>query len=130
MPHHAGVAELADAQGLGPCGVTPVEVQVLSPAPKTKPREPTLLNGASSTGTLSFLPHPRGLGMTDLVRLPLLENVDEQGDDEQNAHHSPDDSTTSHDVLLRSCEPGTYPYPRELKPAGRRVKSPTRIGSG
>ena len=30
---HAGVAELADAQDLGSCGVTPVEVQVLSPAP-------------------------------------------------------------------------------------------------
>ena len=30
----AGVAELADAQDLGSCGVTPVEVQVLSPAPK------------------------------------------------------------------------------------------------
>ena len=29
----AGVAELADAQDLGSCGVTPVEVQVLSPAP-------------------------------------------------------------------------------------------------
>jgi hypothetical protein len=32
MPHFAGVAELADAQGLGPCGSDPVEVQVLSPA--------------------------------------------------------------------------------------------------
>jgi hypothetical protein len=30
----AGVAELADAQDLGSCGVTPVEVQVLSPAPQ------------------------------------------------------------------------------------------------
>src|SRR5579859_2630619 len=29
----AGVAELADAQDLGSCGVIPVEVQVLSPAP-------------------------------------------------------------------------------------------------
>ena len=29
----AGVAELADAQDLGSCGVTPVEVQLLSPAP-------------------------------------------------------------------------------------------------
>src|SRR5579883_428361 len=29
----AGVAKLADAQDLGSCGVTPVEVQVLSPAP-------------------------------------------------------------------------------------------------
>jgi hypothetical protein len=32
----AGVAELADAQDLGSCGVTPVEVQVLSPAPVLK----------------------------------------------------------------------------------------------
>ncbi len=32
MAPHAGVAELADAQGLGPCGRDPVEVQVLSPA--------------------------------------------------------------------------------------------------
>ena len=31
--HFAGVAELADAQDLGSCGVTPVEVQILSPAP-------------------------------------------------------------------------------------------------
>jgi hypothetical protein len=28
-----GCGEMADAQGLGPCGVTPVEVRVLSPAP-------------------------------------------------------------------------------------------------
>src|SRR5205807_2854147 len=34
----AGVAELADAQDLGSCGVTPVEVQVLSPAPKFAPQ--------------------------------------------------------------------------------------------
>ena len=33
LPAGAGVAELADAQDLGSCGVTPVEVQVLSPAP-------------------------------------------------------------------------------------------------
>ena len=32
----AGVAELADAQDLGSCGVTPVEVQVLSPAPSVQ----------------------------------------------------------------------------------------------
>ena len=33
----AGVAELADAQDLGSCGVTPVEVQLLSPAPVATP---------------------------------------------------------------------------------------------
>jgi hypothetical protein len=30
---HAGVAELADAQDLGSCGLKTVEVQILSPAP-------------------------------------------------------------------------------------------------
>ncbi|MDN5331745.1 MAG: hypothetical protein PWP45_970 [Tepidanaerobacteraceae bacterium] len=33
MAHHAGVAELADATDLGSVGF-PVEVQILSPAPK------------------------------------------------------------------------------------------------
>lgn len=33
QPTLAGVAELVDAQGLGPCGRNLVEVQVLSPAP-------------------------------------------------------------------------------------------------
>ena len=33
LTDYAGVAKLADAQDLGSCGVTPVEVQVLSPAP-------------------------------------------------------------------------------------------------
>ena len=32
----AGVAELADAQDLGSCGLKTVEVQVLSPAPAAK----------------------------------------------------------------------------------------------
>src|SRR6266481_9389862 len=31
--HDAGVAELADAQDLGSCGLKTVEVQILSPAP-------------------------------------------------------------------------------------------------
>ena len=35
--NRAGVAELADAQDLGSCGVTPVEVQLLSPAPVATP---------------------------------------------------------------------------------------------
>jgi len=39
----AGVAELADAQDLGSCGVTPVEVQVLSPAPSSLDVLPALL---------------------------------------------------------------------------------------
>jgi hypothetical protein len=33
LAHSAGVAELADAQDLGSCGLKTVEVQVLSPAP-------------------------------------------------------------------------------------------------
>ena len=33
LAHDAGVAELADAQDLGSCGLKTVEVQVLSPAP-------------------------------------------------------------------------------------------------
>ena len=46
----AGVAELADAQDLGSCGVTPVEVQVLSPAPPlfdklTKPAKTRINTG-------------------------------------------------------------------------------------
>ena len=32
-PTFAGMAELADAHGSGPCGVTPMQVQVLFPAP-------------------------------------------------------------------------------------------------
>ena len=32
-PEFAGMAELADAHGSGPCGVTPMQVQVLFPAP-------------------------------------------------------------------------------------------------
>jgi hypothetical protein len=39
----AGVAELADAQDLGSCGVTPVEVQVLSPAPTLVARSNAIL---------------------------------------------------------------------------------------
>jgi hypothetical protein len=38
----AGVAKLEDAQGLGPCGSDPVEVQVLSPALPVMIREPLL----------------------------------------------------------------------------------------
>src|SRR5579884_1854013 len=34
----AGVAELADAQDLGSCGLKTVEVQLLSPAPKLSPQ--------------------------------------------------------------------------------------------
>ncbi len=34
MSFLAGVAELADAPGLGPGGLRPLEVQVLSPAPQ------------------------------------------------------------------------------------------------
>ena len=33
LAHFAGVAELADAQDLGSCGLKTVEVQILSPAP-------------------------------------------------------------------------------------------------
>ena len=33
----AGVAELADAQDLGSCGLKTVEVQILSPAPCSPP---------------------------------------------------------------------------------------------
>ena len=40
VPHLAGVAELEDAQGLGPCGSDPVEVRVLSPAPDHGGRGP------------------------------------------------------------------------------------------
>jgi hypothetical protein len=35
LARFAGVAELADAQDLGSCGLKTVEVQVLSPAPIT-----------------------------------------------------------------------------------------------
>ena len=35
LAHFAGVAELADAQDLGSCGLKTVEVQILSPAPTT-----------------------------------------------------------------------------------------------
>lgn len=39
MAHHAGVAELADATDLGSVGF-PVEVQILSPAPKSFEKKP------------------------------------------------------------------------------------------
>ena len=37
-PEFAGMAELADAHGSGPCGVTPMQVQVLFPAPRRSKR--------------------------------------------------------------------------------------------
>ena len=52
--NRAGVAELADAQDLGSCGVTPVEVQVLSPALAFLRLQANVAKTRINTGDLSL----------------------------------------------------------------------------
>ena len=65
---HAGMAELADAHGSGPCEGYFMEVRVLLPAPKAKDKVYAL--------SFAFLSCRRGLGPPELrVRLPILRGL-------------------------------------------------------
>ena len=69
-PEFAGMAELADAHGSGPCGVTPMQVQVLFPAPRRSKRLracsdffATTLAHARRCPSLQLTPRCRGFNL-------------------------------------------------------------------